>query len=148
MINALSNLVTAQQVGTWLIIFLLVSYFLYKEWPELKNRMTSGAIKEKRLEETDRTVLDRLTNIENEVKQVNVKLERDYYRINEVEKKLRKTRELQADVNEELEIIMRALLDVLKTLQDQGANGATKESEKAINDYLNKKSHPNVRVDE
>ena len=42
---------------------------------------------------------------------------------------------------EELGIIMRALLGVLKGLQEQGSNGPTVEAEKEINDYLNKKAH-------
>lgn len=148
MINKLSTLVTAEQVGIWLVIALLAAYFIYKEWPEFIRRITQGALKEQQEEQEDRSVSQRLDSIESEVKQINSKLERDYYRINEMEKKLRKTRELQADVNKELEIIMRALLGVLRGLQEQGTNGTTKKAEEEINNYLTEKAHKSSHVDE
>ena len=46
-----------------------------------------------------------------------------------------------ADSLEERSIIMQALLGVLGGLQEIGANGHTKEAEKTIRNYLNKKAH-------
>ena len=143
MIGILSDLVSPGQVGVWLVIAILVVYFFYKEWPEFKRRITSGALKEQQEEEEDRTVGERLDSIEKEIKQVNQKLERDYYRLNEFETKLRRTRDTQADINQELEIIMRALIGVLKGLQEQGANGPTRSAEQEIQAYLTKKAHAN-----
>ena len=143
MINELSELVTSQQVGAWLVIAILVIYFVYKEWPEFKRRITSGALKEQHEEEEGRTVCQRLDSIEKEIKQVNGKLDRDYYRINSLETKLRRTRESQGDINQELEIIMRAMIAVLKGLQEQGANGPTRSAEQEIQAYLTKKAHKN-----
>ena len=141
MINELSELVTSQQVGTWLVIALLVLYFVYKEWPDFKIRISSGALKEQKEEAEDRTVEQRLESIEKEIKELNNKLDRDYYRINELETKVRRTRESQGDVNQELEIIMKALIAVLKGLQEQGANGPTRLAEQEIQEYLTKKAH-------
>ena len=141
MINELSELVTSQQVGTWLVIALLVLYFVYKEWPDFKNRVSSGALKEQKEAEEDRTVEQRLESIEKDVKEINGKLDRDYHRINELENKLRRTRDIQGDINRELEIIMRALIAVLKGMQEQGANGPTRSAEQEIQEYLTKKAH-------
>lgn len=141
MIGFLSELVTAGQAGSWLVIALLFFYFVYKEYPEFKARITSGALKEQKEEDEGRSVSQRLDSIEKEVKELNGKLDRDYYRINELETKLRKTKESQGDINQELEIIMRALIAVLQGLQEQGANGPTKDAEKEIQIYLNSKAH-------
>lgn len=143
MINELSELVTSQQVGTWLVIALLVLYFVYKEWPDFRNRVSSGALKEQKEAEEDRTVEQRLESIEKDVKEINGKLDRDYCRINELENKLRKTRGTQGDINQELELIMRALIAVLKGMQEQGANGPTRLAEQEIQSYLTKKAHKN-----
>ena len=37
--------------------------------------------------------------------------------------------------------MMRAMLSVLKGLQELGTNGPTKESQKELEDWLNKKAH-------
>lgn len=141
MVSELSELVTGQQVGAWLIIAILVLYFVYKEWPDFKKRITTGALKEQKDEDEGRSVSQRLDSIEKEVKEIHGKLDRDYYRINELEAKLKRTKESQGDINQELEIIMRALIAVLQGLQEQGANGPTKDAEKEIQIYLNSKAH-------
>ena len=141
MVNKLADFVTANQIGVWLLIAFLVCYFVYNEWPEFKKRVSHGAVKEQRDEQTDRTVDQRLDAIETDVKEIKDKLNRDYYRINRVEQQIDKTKSTQADEMEELEIIMRALLGVLRGLQEQGTNGPTKEAEAEIQAYLNKKAH-------
>ena len=141
MVNKLADFVTANQIGVWLLIAFLVCYFVYKEWPEFKKRVSHGAVKEQRDEQTDRTVDQRLNAIESDVKEIKDKLNRDYYRINRVEQQIDKTKSTQADEMEELEIIMRALLGVLRGLQEQGTNVPTKEAEAEIQAYLNKKAH-------
>ena len=141
MVNKLADFVTANQIGVWLLIAFLVCYFVHKEWPEFKKRVSHGAVKEQRDEQTDRTVDQRLDAIESDVKEIKDKLNRDYYRINRVEQQIDKTKSTQANEMEELEIIMRALLGVLRGLQEQGTNGPTKEAEAEIQAYLNKKAH-------
>jgi len=141
MMSKLSDLVTAQSLANWLVLAIIVAYFVYKEWPEFRRRVSHGAVKEKLDEQTDKTLEQRLSSIEKEVKEVNEKLDRDYKRINLMESQIEKTKTVQANTSEELEIIMRALLGVLKGMQERGANGPTKEAEAEIQEYLNKKAH-------
>lgn len=141
MVNKLAEVVTGEQVAVWLLIAFLVGFFIYKELPELRKRMSSRALKEQKDEQTDKTVEQRLDSIEQELKELNDKVHRDYDRLNRIDRQIDKTKAAQADVMEELGIIMRALLGVLKGLQEQGSNGPTVEAEKEINDYLNKKAH-------
>ena len=92
-------------------------------------------------EQSEKTLEKRLGGIENDVKEIKEKLDRDYKRINLLEAKIEKTKTAQANTSEELEIIMRALLGVLRGLQEQGTNGPTKDAEAEIQAYLNKKAH-------
>lgn len=139
--NKLAELVTGQSVATWLLIAFLVFYFIYKEWPDFRKRVSSGAVKETKEEANDRSVGERLDSIEADVKEIKGKLQTDYLRLNQIESRLDKTKETQGGLVEELEIIMRALLGVLRGLQEQGANGPTKEAETEIQEYLTRKAH-------
>lgn len=141
MLGKLSDLVTGESVGAWLLIALLVVYFVYKEWPEFRKRVSSGAVKEQKEELTVKTVNERLTSIEDNLRQVNEKLERDYKRLNRFEDDLQKSKNSQNATAEELEIIMEALMGALGGLQELGANGPTKEAKSKIQDYLNRKAH-------
>lgn len=132
---------TAETVVNWLLIAVLVAYFVYKEWPEFRKRISHGAVKEKTDEINEKTLDGRLCSIESEVRQVNEKLDRDYKRINKMETQLEKAKTTQANTSEELTIIMEALLGALGGLQELGANGQTKEAESKIQEYLNKKAH-------
>ena len=141
MISKLGDLITGESMAVWILIAFLVCYFIYKEWPEFRNRVSSGAVKEQKDELNERTVSQRLDTIESDVKEIKEKIGRDYVRINSIEAQLDKTKIAQAGLMEELEIIMRALLAVLRGLQEQGANGPTKAAEEEIQDYLTKKAH-------
>ena len=145
MLGKLSELVSGESLGAWLLIALLVGYFIYKEWPDFKRRVTSGALKDQKDELTDQTISDRLSSIEDELKKVNEKLERDYKRINKVETELESYGLQQSSTAEELGIIMEALMGALGGLQELGANGPTKEAKTKIQDYLNKKAHMNSK---
>ena len=141
MVSKLSELVNGESIAVWILIAFLVFYFIYKEWPEFRKRVSSGPVKETRDAETDRTVGERLDTIEADVKEIKGKLQTDYLRLNQIESRLDRTKDVQGDLMEELEIIMRALLGVLQGLQEQGANGPTKAAEKEIQEYLTKKAH-------
>ena len=39
----LGETVSGDSLISWLVIAFLVGYFIYKEWPEFKRRMTSGS---------------------------------------------------------------------------------------------------------
>lgn len=139
--HKLEELVTADQVLTWIVIALVVGYFIYKEWPELKRRISGRVVSAAQDAAYDKSVADRLSAIETDVRQIKEKLERDYNRLNDMERWKGSMSRMVADSLEEREILMRAMLGVLGGLQEIGANGHTKEAETAIRDYLNKKAH-------
>ena len=135
------ELVTADQVLTWILIAILVGYFIYKEWPEFKRRISGGAVAAEKEAAEDKSVNDRLSAIEADVKQIKEKLERDYSRLNDMERWKGGVQRVVADSLEEREILMQAMLGVLGGLQEIGANGPTKKAEEQIRNYLNKKAH-------
>lgn len=139
--SKISELVTGEQVAVWLIIALLVFYFIYKEYPEFKNRISASAVKDQKSDFNEKTVEQRLDGIEADIKEIKEKLNQDFYRINDVETKQKKISLAQQESLEEREIMMRALLAALKGLHELGANNDTSKSEDEINDYLNRKAH-------
>lgn len=141
MISELASLVNGEQVIAWLIIALLVCYFGYKEWPEFKHRVSSGAKKEADTAQQDKRITDRLASIENRLASIDDKMQRDYDRLNYLEREMKKLRLSDQDDLEEREIIMRSLLGIIEGLQEIGANGPTKAAQSEIKEYLNRKAH-------
>ena len=135
------EMITADQVLTWILIALLVGYFIYKEWPEFRRRVSGKAVEEEKEAAEDKSVCDRLSAIEADVKQIKEKLDRDYNRLNDMERWRGSVQRMVADSLEEREILMQAMLGVLGGLQEIGANGPTKKAEEQIRNYLNKKAH-------
>ena len=145
MVNKLAELVTGEQVAIWLIIAFLVGYFIYKEYPELKNRISKSALKEQKDEMSEKTISDRIDAIEKKLDgmekkfdEMNDKLSRDYDRINVMEKQHKKIERMQRNSLEERGIIMRALLAIMEGVPD---NEMVQKSEQEIQDYLVKQSH-------
>jgi hypothetical protein len=145
MVNKLAELVTGEQVAIWLIIAFLVGYFIYKEYPELKQRMSKSALKEQKDEMSEKTISDRIDAIEKKLDgmekkfdEMNDKLSRDYDRINVMEKQQKKIERMQRNSLEERGIIMRALLAIMEGVPD---NEMVQKSEQEIQDYLVKQSH-------
>ena len=141
MVKALENMVTGEQVVTWLIIFFFVAYFIYKEWPEFKRRISKGPVDAQAKEQSEKTVGERLESIETRLAGIEDKLARDYERMNRFDRDIRRNRGEIDEFIEENAIMMRAMLSVLKGLQELGTNGPTKESQKELEDWLNKKAH-------
>lgn len=133
----LQGMVSGDALISWLAIALLVGYFAYKEWPEFQRRIGAKTVQE----ESGRTILERMTSMESDVKDIKEKLDRDYRRINEVEKELARHRKDQIRDREEMEIIMRGVLAALQGLQQQGCDGTVTDTVVEINTYLNKKAH-------
>ena len=134
MTKTLLELIDPMQIITWLIIAFLVGYFIYKEYPEFKRRVTGKEI-------SDKSVSDRLTAIEMDVKLIKEKLDRDYGRLNDMERWKRTIDSFAAESLEEREILMQAMLGVLGGLQELGANGRTTEASEKIQNYINKQAH-------
>ena len=139
--DKIGELVTAEQVLVWVIIAVIVGWLVYKEWPEFKRRVSGSAVDAVKDAAADKSICDRLTAIELDIKEIKQKLEHDYVRLNEIESWRRTMTKVAADSLEEREIIMQALLGVLGGLQEIGANGHTKEAAMKIRDYLNRKAH-------
>ena len=139
--NKIMELVTGDQVAAWILVAFLVGYFIYKEWPDFRRRVSGEAVEKVQEAAADKSVCDRLTAIEEEVRQIKAKLDRDYDRLNDMERWRKSIQKIAEDSLEEREILMRALLGVLGGLQEMGANGSTKKAEQAIREYLTKKAH-------
>lgn len=139
--KTLETLVTADQMLGWIIIALMVGYFIYKEWPEFRRRISGRAVDDAREAEADRSAAVRMTAIETDIRQIKEKLDRDYGRLNSMERWRWSMQKMAADSLEEREILMQAMLGVLGGLQEIGANGPTKEAEKTIRSYINRKAH-------
>lgn len=138
MVGKLAETITGEQVATWLIIAFLVVYFIYKEYPDFKKRITKGAIKEKADEITDKTVSERLDAIEKKLSEMNDKLTRDYDRINVMEKEQKEIKRMHRSSLEERGLIMRALLALMEGAPD---NDAIIKSEAEIREYLIQQAH-------
>ena len=106
--KTLQQLITGEQLLTWLIIAFLVGYFVYKEWPEFKKRVSGAAVKEATATANDKSITDRLTAIEEDVRQIKDKLDRDYGRLNEMEKWKKTIEQVVAESLEEREILLMA----------------------------------------
>lgn len=139
--HELMELVTGGQVAVWILIAFLVGYFVYKEWPDFQRRMTGRAVEKERDAAADKTVNARLSAIEDDVRQIKEKLERDFTRLNTMERWKRTITGIAEDSLEERQILMEAMLGVLGGLQEIGANGCTKSAETTIRNYLNRKAH-------
>ena len=132
----LQGAITSEQLIVWLIIAFLVGYFVYKEWPEFKKRMSGIAVKEL----TDKELKERLAVIEEDIRQIKLKLNQDYDRLNDMEKWKGSMEQLAAASLEEREILMTAMLSILKAQKD-GVNGTTDEAIHMIQKYINKQAH-------
>jgi hypothetical protein len=136
-------MVSGDSLVAWLLIAVIVAYFLYKEWPEFRKRVSAKAVQDQKEEASDKTVEERLERIEADVNEIKLKLNRDYDRINDLVIKQKRYQKMVEDSLEEREIIMEALLGALGGLQELGANGPTREAESKIRTYLNKQAHRN-----
>lgn len=141
MVNKLAETVTGDQVTGWLVIALLVGYFIYKEWPEFKKRMNAGAQREQLESISDEAVKKELEAINKRLDAIDIKLTRDYSRINEIQEKAKENRRMVEQSLKEREMLMKAMLAALEGLQELGANGPTKAATKELQEYLNLQAH-------
>jgi hypothetical protein len=124
-----------------MVIAALFIYFIYKEWPEFKRRISGGAVAAEKEAAEDKSVSDRLSAIETDIKQIKENLDRDYHRLNEMERWRGGIQKMGEESLEEREILMQAMIGVLGGLQELGANGPTKSAKTAIQDYINRQAH-------
>lgn len=145
MISKFEDMVSGELVVAWIIIAFLVVYFIYKEYPEFKKRISKPVVDEKAQENMEKTLFERLDAIEQKlremeakIQEVDSKLTSDYNRINTMEKEQKAIKKMQRNSLEERGIIMRALLAIMEGAPD---NEMIQSSEKEINEYLIKQSH-------
>ena len=141
MVSGLQELVTGEQIAVWLVIAFLVAYFIYKEYPEFRKRISHRAIKDKESEYSEKTIIERLDAIEKKLREMDDKLVRDYDRINTMEKEQKELKKLQRNSLEERGIIMRALLALMNGVPESKEVSA---SEQEIQDYLVRQSHTDI----
>ncbi|MCD8348809.1 MAG: hypothetical protein LUD16_12895 [Lachnospiraceae bacterium] len=139
--DKIADLITADQVLQWIIIAALIAYFIYKEYPEFKRRVSSGVTKEQTEEAHDADTDKRLAAIEKRLDRIDEKLQADYISLGTLQREENRDKLLFKESLEEREIIMRALLGVIGGLQELGANGPTKDAQSEIMDYLAKRAH-------
>lgn len=135
--NKISELVTSEQIIAWLLIALLVVYFTYKEWPEVKKRL-SKTVKH---EQTEASMETRLSKIEENITSINDKLNRDFDNLKETKDEIERQKHRLEESLEEREILMRSMLGVLRGMQELGANGPTKEAQREIEIWLSRQAH-------
>lgn len=148
MTDLLEGYVESGEFVTFLVMLALVAFFIYKEYPEFKKRVMHRSTKaiysdinHEKVTSSLEGVQGRLEELEATLDEMNKKLERDYYRLNTLEEDQRMDKKIQKETLEENEVIMRALLGMIGGLQELGANGPTREAEREIKDYLNRKAH-------
>lgn len=141
MVGVLSGLVDPSDVMTWLLCLFLVGYFVYKEYPEFKKRVSGGVVKESKVKAEADNIMKRLDGIEAKVDEIEAKITNDFRRINQLETETEKQAKRISDSLEERELLMRGMLASLKGLQEQGCNGPVTESITNIEEYLNRQAH-------
>lgn len=142
----LAETISGEVLVQWIICLIIVGYILYKEWPELRKRVTYGVLKAHQMDETDVTLAGRLDKIELDLGEVNQKLDRDYRRLNEFERWQRQAKAIHEESAEERALIMKGILACINGLRECGANGDTTEIQKEINEFLIRSSHKNKEV--
>ncbi len=139
--DKLTEMVTLEAIIQWVIIFFLVAYFIYKEYPELKRRITGGAKKELENKGYEKKIEERLTSVEERLADIEVKLHRDDKSLEELYTSEQEDKKMIQDSLEEREITMRALLAIIDGLHEIGANGPTTTAHDEITNYLSRQAH-------
>lgn len=139
--DKIADLVTGEAVLQWLIIFLLIAYFVYKEYPDFKKRMTGGTKKEMEEASREKGVEERLAKVESRLADVEGKLKKDYISLEELLRAEQEDKRILQASLEEREITMRALLAIIDGLHEIGANGPTTAAHEELTTYLSKQAH-------
>lgn len=139
--DKIADLVTGESVLQWLVIFLLLAYFVYKEYPEFKRRITGGTKRELEDESRVKALEEKIAKMEERVNSIDKKLLNDYQSLEELLKSEQEDKKLLNASLEEREIIMRALLALIDGVHQLGANGPTTAAHNEITAYLTKQAH-------
>ncbi len=135
--DKITDLVSAEAILQWIIIFLLIGYLIYKEYPELKRRIVGGTKKELESENT----AERIAKAEEKINDIEGKLRRDFKCLEELLRDEQEDKRIMQASLEEREITMRALLAIIDGLHQIGANGLTTAAHEELTAYLSKQAH-------
>lgn len=147
-------------------VVLLILYILYKDWPELKQRISAGPLKEKQMQDTDESLAGEIRkmcselqefkeSVNGEIREIRAdmlgmkdKLANDYSRINLLEWNADHMRKLAESSMEERQILMECSLAMLKGIRELGAKEwgndgppSIKKAEDDLQDYLTGRAH-------
>lgn len=137
--NKMEELINTHGTAVLIAVVMLIMA-VYKYGPRAWSAFNFARKKVNYTEE----IIDMVKKHEGEIygkKGINEKLDRDYERLNDMDKILKRHAEEARESREEMQIIIESLLGILKGLQEIGANGPTKEAQKKIEDYMIEKSH-------
>lgn len=140
----ISEITAAVPKDNFITIFLavfLIAYFAYKEWPEFKKRMQQPAVRSAEDIAVQQDMADKLASIERQIGRLNEKTNNDFYRLENLESAMSDIKTSVGHSLEERELIMNALIGVLRGLQELGSNGPTKQSEHELMEFLNNRAH-------
>ena len=84
---------------------------------------------------------EKLESIEKQIGRLNEKTNNDFYRLENLESGMSDIKTSVGHSLEERELIMNALIGVLRGLQELGSNGPTKQSEHEFMEFLNNRAH-------
>lgn len=141
MISEITAAVPKDSFVTILLALFLIAYFAYKEWPEFKKRMQSPAVRSAEEIQMQQEMAEKLENIEKQIGRLNEKTNNDFYRLEHLESGMSDIKTSVGHSLEERELIMNALIGVLRGLQELGSNGPTKQSEHELMEFLNNRAH-------
>ena len=145
-LEKLSGYVPVQYIVWTILVLLVVVVILYKCYPKIKTWFETARKAENKREDIDE-LLERhnkeLEELKKEIQKINTKLSNDHTEISKIEEITVKQQQYIEDSMEERELIIHSLLGVVQGLQEVGANGPTKKTEKEIQDYLVRKAHKN-----
>lgn len=141
MMNLIQGQISGSDFLKILLAFLIIGYFLYKEWPEFKKRIVENSKRAIENAVEDKELNNRIETVEKILAEHQDMLSRDYKKLSALEDSAELNRRINKQTLEEMEIIMKALLAALNGLQELGADGVTKTAQLEINDYLSKIAH-------
>lgn len=148
MVNKLADFVTANQIGVWLLIAFLVCYFVYKEWPGFKQRVRDIDSPEEKVDQLEACVEEMRKEFRDYRTLSDQKFQRDFDQIHMLTNEVKRHKEQQFGMRNELRLLVDTQLSVLQALQQLGANGPTKEAAKKIQNYINEQAHANNEDDD
>lgn len=143
-LESVSKVVPTQYIVWTIIVVIALIVICFKAFPKVKAWFEAARTKVNDKDSLIKTVKqhdDDISQIRQDINEINQKIGRDYARLNQIQQINTRQQKYIEESLEERELIIRSLLGVVQGLQEVGANGPTKKAEAEIQAYLLKKSH-------